>query len=83
MACTQRSGSIRLVLQLDGEEEPIEGELIEPARHATRFRGWLALTALIDAVRGPESSGCLPDVSPLDGREADRAAIDIPGGTNT
>jgi hypothetical protein len=74
MVSTHRSGSIRLVIELDGDDGPIEGELVEPAGHASSFRGWLALTALIEAARGhggPQSSGCPPDASPLDRREPD------------
>jgi hypothetical protein len=46
-----RDPPIRLVIELDQTDDPIEGRLIEPASHAARFRGWLALTALIENVR--------------------------------
>lgn len=44
---------IRIVIDLDGEGDPIEGRLVEPRDHASSFRGWLALTALIEAIRTP------------------------------
>jgi hypothetical protein len=51
MPCAHDTGSIRLVIILDKNTEPIEGELIEPSVHAQRFRGWLSLAALIESVR--------------------------------
>ena len=49
----QAQTPIRLVIDLDGEGDPIAGRLVEPSDHASSFRGWLALTALIEAVRNP------------------------------
>ena len=46
-----RDVAVRLVIELYGMDEPIQGALIEPELHASPFRGWLALTALIDAAR--------------------------------
>ena len=43
--------AIRIVIDLDARTDPIEGTLIEPERHASVFRGWLALTALLETVR--------------------------------
>jgi hypothetical protein len=43
--------SVRLVIELSNAGDPIEGTLIEPSSHAGRFRGWLALTALIESTR--------------------------------
>ncbi len=43
--------AIRIVIDLDANTDPIEGALIEPERHASVFRGWLALTALLETVR--------------------------------
>jgi hypothetical protein len=43
--------AIRIVIDLDADTDPIEGTLIEPERHASAFRGWLALTALLETVR--------------------------------
>jgi hypothetical protein len=52
---------ITLIIELHGSEDPIEGELIEPALHAAVFRGWLALTSLIETVRShPEATGDAP-----------------------
>jgi hypothetical protein len=42
---------IRIVIDLDAGTDPIEGTLIEPDRHASAFRGWLAFTALLETVR--------------------------------
>jgi hypothetical protein len=42
---------VRLVIELAGEDEPIEGALLEPASCASSFRGWLALATLIETVR--------------------------------
>jgi len=50
----------KLVIELYGRDDPIEGALIEPATHASPFRGWLALTALIDAARGNRALLTLP-----------------------
>ena len=47
------SPAIRLVIEIQDSCDPIEGALIEPAEHAAPFRGWLALTSLIEKVRGP------------------------------
>ena len=44
--------SVRLVIELHGDGDPIEGHLIEPRQYAARFRGWLELTSLIELVRG-------------------------------
>lgn len=52
MSCTRNSGSIRVVIMLDRDKEPIEGELIEPSAYAQRFRGWLSLASLIESSRG-------------------------------
>jgi hypothetical protein len=43
--------SVRLVIELSDGSDPIEGTLIEPSSHAGSFRGWLALTALIESTR--------------------------------
>jgi hypothetical protein len=48
--------AITLVIELHGSEDPIEGKLVEPALHAAQFRGWLALTSLIETVRRPTDS---------------------------
>ncbi len=45
------SVTIRIVIELDGHEDPIEGRLIEPEPQASEFRGWLALTTLIENIR--------------------------------
>jgi hypothetical protein len=42
---------IKVVIDFRDEEDPIEGQLIEPASDAAHFRGWLALTALIERAR--------------------------------
>ena len=49
--------SIRIVIDLEGESDPIEGKLLEPERHASSFRGWLAFTALIETIREPHPHG--------------------------
>jgi hypothetical protein len=51
MTDTRHPTTIRLVIELTGDQDPIEGELIKPEPHASHFRGWLALTALIETVR--------------------------------
>lgn len=48
---------IRIVIELDGEQDPIEGEVVEPRSQAGRFRGWLALAALIETARGRQPQG--------------------------
>jgi hypothetical protein len=48
---------IRIVIDVDAESDPIEGRLLEPGHHASSFRGWLALTTLIEAIRTPTSLG--------------------------
>jgi hypothetical protein len=45
------SPTIKLVIEVDTNLEPIEGRLLEPAALATPFRGWLSLAALIDSTR--------------------------------
>jgi hypothetical protein len=62
MPCTRNSGSIRLVIVLDRDKEPIEGELIEPSACAQRFRGWLSLASLIESSRDHPAS--LEDLKP-------------------
>jgi hypothetical protein len=62
MAATHDSGSIRLVIMLDRDIEPIEGEVIEPSACAQRFRGWLSLASLIESSRG--HPGTLEDPKP-------------------
>jgi hypothetical protein len=48
---------IRLVIELERFLDPIEGTLTEPATHASRrFRGWIALSALIEAARSGKDS---------------------------
>ena len=39
------------MLELEPDHEPIQGKLIEPDAQPTPFRGWLALTALIESAR--------------------------------
>ncbi len=51
MASARDTGPIRLVIVLDKNTEPIEGELIEPSAYAQRFRGWLSLATLIESTR--------------------------------
>ncbi len=51
MAAADDTGPIRLVIILDKNTEPIEGELIEPSAYAQRFRGWLSLATLIESTR--------------------------------
>jgi hypothetical protein len=65
--------AIMLVIELYGRDDPIEGALIEPAIHASPFRGWLALTALIDAARGsrpPDTVGRAETCSDADDRSS-------------
>jgi hypothetical protein len=58
MASAHDAGPIRLVIILDKNTEPIEGELIEPSAYAQRFRGWLSLAALIESTRAhPDTVG--------------------------
>jgi hypothetical protein len=54
---------IRLVIEVEGSADPIEGTLTEPATHASRFRGWLALSALIEAARSGDDSAALDDLT--------------------
>ena len=61
MPSTRNSGSIRLVIMLDRDKEPIEGELIEPSACAQRFRGWLSLASLIESSRGYPATLAEPD----------------------
>jgi hypothetical protein len=42
---------IRIVIELSASRDPIEGAVIEPSKQAAPFRGWLALTSLIEAAR--------------------------------
>jgi hypothetical protein len=42
---------IRVVIDFRDENDPIAGQLIEPGSDAAHFRGWLALTALIERAR--------------------------------
>lgn len=51
------SHTVRLVIHLYGSDDPIEGELIEPLKQATQFRGWLSLAALIESARKPDERG--------------------------
>jgi hypothetical protein len=39
------------VIDFRDGEDPIEDQLIEPGSDAAHFRGWLALTALIERPR--------------------------------
>ena len=45
--------TIRIVIDLERDSDPIEGTLLEPEFHASSFRGWLALAALIETIRTP------------------------------
>lgn len=48
---------VRLVIELTGDREPIEGHVLEPEALVTSFRGWLSLAALIEAARqGPSET---------------------------
>jgi hypothetical protein len=49
---------MRVVIEIDSAADPIEGAVIEPGQAATRFRGWLQLTALIERAR------TIPDAPP-------------------
>ena len=56
--------TIRIVLELDGDGDPIRGRLIEPERQAGEFYGWLVLASLIESVRlnaGQALYGAEPD----------------------
>ena len=46
---------IQIVLELDGDADPIAGRLLAPS--ASEFRGWLALAALIESIRLAASGG--------------------------
>jgi hypothetical protein len=74
MEQTDHPNTIRVVIDLAAGVGPIEGELVEPHAHASRFRGWLSLTALIEAARTNKSSGSLPDARPGDADDAGGAA---------
>lgn len=54
--------TITVVIELDTNREPIEGRLLEPFAHATTFRGWLSLAALIDSTRAQPTD---PHTHPL------------------
>jgi hypothetical protein len=56
-----RATAVRLVIELYENHEPIEGVLIDPQMHTSPFRGWLALTTLIDAARGPYTTDSMPE----------------------
>jgi hypothetical protein len=43
--------TIRLVIELYANGEPISGRILEPPRLAASFRGWLALAQAIEASR--------------------------------
>jgi hypothetical protein len=47
----ERYAVIRIVIELNESSDPIEGSLIEPSTHAAPFRGWLALSTMIESVR--------------------------------
>jgi hypothetical protein len=51
MSAATNTDPIRLMLELEPDHEPIQGKLTEPDAQPTPFRGWLALTALIEAAR--------------------------------
>jgi hypothetical protein len=57
---SQPEEKVRLVIELHGSADPIEGELIEPADQATRFSGWLSLAALIETCRSTDASSPMP-----------------------
>jgi hypothetical protein len=46
--------AVRVVIDLDADSDPFERRLIEPERHASVFRGWLARTALLETARNDE-----------------------------
>lgn len=41
----------RIVIEIERDSDPIEGRLLEPEAEAQVFKGWLSLTALLDAAR--------------------------------
>lgn len=53
MSKSEASPPIRIVIDLERDTDPIEGMLLEPEFHASSFRGWLALAALIETIRTP------------------------------
>jgi hypothetical protein len=65
MPADRGAARVRIVIELERDREPIEGEVTAPPAQATHFRGWLSLTALIEAARltAPpgQSSGTFPD----------------------
>lgn len=44
--------TIKVVIEVDPNREPIEPRLLEPAATTTTFRGWLSLAALMECTRG-------------------------------
>jgi hypothetical protein len=46
---TPRSRPIRLIIDSNGSDGPIQGDLIQPHRRPSHFAGWLALTTLIES----------------------------------
>ncbi len=52
-----QAATIRLVIELRPNDDPIQGRLIEPADCATGFRGWLALAALIESTKARGTTG--------------------------
>lgn len=53
MSKSEAPPTIRIVIDLERDTDPIEGMLLEPEFHASSFRGWLALAALIETIRTP------------------------------
>lgn len=48
---TGDSAHTRIVIEIERDTDPIEGRLLEPESEAQAFKGWLSLTALLDAAR--------------------------------
>jgi hypothetical protein len=42
---------VRLLLEIDPDEEPIAGKLTGPSGEVVPFHGWIALTALLESSR--------------------------------
>lgn len=52
----RKTPTIKVVIEVDTNREPIEGRLLEPSALATPFRGWLSLAALIESTRAHPTS---------------------------